>query len=122
MPFPNNTFLQVAKYLNIKIANAQAIHDALAIAEANEHVFAEVTAVLAELVIAEARLKAELGSPNHAMIRADVVEWSPHTRAKGLTQNYSSLRQQLANLLDLNWNKPVSGSLGTDSYPTQFIP
>jgi hypothetical protein len=121
MPFPENTYLKVIKYLNMSIKDAETVHAALAEAEADENILLEVNELLAELTIAETKLKAELGSTNHALIQADVVKWEAGARAKGLHLNYANLRQQLANLLNLRWNRGDSTISGTTSYPTTVI-
>jgi hypothetical protein len=118
MPFAENTYLKVLKYLNMPIKYAETVHAVLAEAEADENVLQEVNDLLAELAIAEAKLKAELGSTNHALIQADVVKWEAGTRSKGLHLNYANLRQQLANLLNLEWYRGGSSISGTTSYPT----
>jgi hypothetical protein len=121
MPFAENTYLKVIKYLNMPIKHAETVHAALIETEVDENVVSEVNDLLAELAIAEAKLKAELSSTNHALIQADVVKWEAGTRAKGLHVNYANLRQQLANLLNLEWYRGGSGIPGTTSYPTTTV-
>lgn len=119
--FPSNTYLRVIKALNIVIAQVQSVHDALATAEADPLLEAEVLSLLDQIEAVEAALFAERSSPNSAMTRADVVEWQPGKRTEGMTTALNVLKHQLANLLGVTWNNLKPGSLGTQSISTQTI-
>lgn len=110
MTFPSNTYLKVIGYLDKTIADADEVKAALNTAEATPEVEAEVTEVLEKLATLEANLYTEQSSPNSAMIRADVIEWQPGQRSKGLNTSLSSYKQRLANLIGLTWVKPNSGT------------
>lgn len=110
MTFPSNTYLKVLGYLNKTIADADEVKAALATAETTPEVEAEVTEVLEKLATLEGNLYTEQSSPNSAMTRADVIEWQPGQRTRGMTTSLNSYKQKLANLLGLTWVKPTSGT------------
>ena len=120
MSFSSNTYLKVIAYLNTTIAEAPKVQTALAAAEAVPEIEQEVTEILSQIASLEGRLLAENSSPNSAMIRADVVEWSRGDRTKGMNIALSMLKQRLANLLGLNYN-PSSKGCGTTSIKTRTI-
>ncbi len=122
MPFPTDTYLKVIKCLNLTIDDEIVVKAALAIAEATPEVETEVTNILDQIAVLEGSILAELSSPNSAMIRADVVEWEGGgARAKGMKQALGTLKQQLANLLGLEYNLAPGYGCGTFSLPTRTI-
>ena len=120
--FPSDTYLKVIKYLNITIAQADSIHTALSEAEAKPEVEAEVTEVLGKIATLEAGILAERSSPNSAMIRADVVEWEGGgARSRGMIVALNLLKQELANLLGLEWEDENYGFSGVTVLQTRSI-
>lgn len=117
---PSNTYLRVIKALNIVIAQVQSVHDALASAEIDPLLEAEILNFLDQIEAVESALLAERSSPNSAMTRADVVEWQPGKRTDGMVTALKVLKTQLANLLGITWNNLKCG-LGTQSISTQTI-
>ncbi|MGL5944257.1 MAG: hypothetical protein ACRC2S_28580 [Waterburya sp.] len=110
--FPPSTYLKIIKYLNLTIADEAEVKAALTTAEATLEVEVEVSNVLTKIDTLEQALLAERSSPNSAMTRADVVEWQPGKRTAGMLVALKELKQQLANLLGLEYEIP-SNELGT---------
>ena len=120
--FPIDTYLKVIKYLNKTIADEAEVKSALATAEATPEVEVEITNILTQMDELDAALLAERSSPNSAMTRADVVEWEPGQRSKGMTTALNILRQQLANLLGVEYQYPSTcQSFGTITFDTRTI-
>ena len=98
MAFSSDFYLKVLQHLRLKISDADTIKAALAEAETDLDLEAAVTTTVADLDTVCQALINEQSSPNSALIRADVLEWSEGERSTGMMSRKRDLQQQLAPL------------------------
>ena len=119
MAFPNNTYLDIIKYLNLSIEDRPRVKTALLRAEEDPELEVEIINMVVQISSIEAALLEERSSPNSAMIRADVVEWQPGARTQGMTTALRVLKRRLGNLLGIEYKSSSYG--GTTSISTRTI-
>jgi hypothetical protein len=111
MPFTSSEKFRVIKHLpSVTLIQAES----LLIAIFDEDVITEITVCLDDLDAIREALKAERSSADAALIKVDVLEWSPGSRTSGMETERRELQNQLAILLGLEgWGSfaNLSGSI-----------
>lgn len=114
MPFLTTDKFRVAKHLpGVTLSQAEVLMSAIS----DEDVITEIQACLDELDEIRESLKSERSSTDAALVRVDVLEWSPD-RTSGMKTERQELQQQLATLLGLeSWGSFTNLSGSMDFHP-----
>ncbi|MBD2570047.1 hypothetical protein [Anabaena lutea] len=115
MPFIASDRFRIIKHLpGVTLAQAGSLLAAIS----DEDIIAEIQACLDALDALKEALSTERSGTDAALIRVDVLEWSPGGRTSGMETERLELRNQLAILLGLeSW-----GSFSNLSGSVEFHP
>jgi len=115
MSFTSSDKFRIIKHLpSVNLAQAESLLAAIS----DEDVITEIQACLDELDAIRESLKSERSSTDAALIRVDVLEWSPGSRTSGMEAERRELQNQLAILLGLDgWGSFANLSGSIDFHP-----
>jgi hypothetical protein len=115
MPFISSDKFRIIKHLpGVTLAQAESLLSAIT----DEDVIAEIVTCLDDLDAIREALKSERSSVDAALIKVDVLEWSPGSRTSGMEAERRELQNQLAILIGLEgWGSFANLSGSIDFHP-----
>lgn len=101
--FNPNDWILVVQYLGLSMEDAPQVQSAMSdLATNHPDVVPVVQSLLSQLTELETSISSELSSPNYALTKADVLEWSEGgQRATGMFAQARRLIDQIYRLLNL---------------------
>lgn len=102
--FPTNTYLKILNFLGWSIARADEVKTALATAECEPELEAEINDILLRLTALCRAIEDGVECGENAMTKMDVIEWDADKRSLDTDKLKNQLIKQLANLLGLEWS------------------
>lgn len=82
----------------------------------SEYLVGSIQSILSELTLNDQRVSDELNSANHAMVRADVVEWDQKARTSGMMARREELIENLRQGLQFPPSPKGSGMSAANLY------
>ena len=118
--FPTNTYLKILNFLDWSINRADEVKTALATAESDPEIEAEISDLILRLTTLCQAIEDGIACGENAMTKMDVIEWDVSKRGNDAKNLKNQLIKKLANLLSLDWSNLSTCSGGAITYDIDF--